>query len=113
MISVDYDRKNLDLTVQGHAGYAEPGKDIVCSAVSILTSTLAYLLSPGDFERCFEPELSAFRAIVPDEGLKKRYRPYFEFVMEGLRMLQAAYPENVLILEGKGDFEYGESKQAG
>ncbi len=101
MISVDYDRKNLDLTVQGHAGYAEPGKDIVCSAVSILTSTLAYLLSPGDFERCFEPELSAFRAIVPDEGLKKRYRPYFEFVMEGLRMLQAAYPENVLILEGK------------
>ena len=113
MISVDYDRKNLDLTVQGHAGYAEPGKDIVCSAVSILTSTLAYLLSPDDFERCFEPELSVFRAIVPDEGLKKRYRPYFEFVMEGLRMLQAAYPENVLILEGKGEKDYGESKQAG
>ena len=113
MISVDYDRKNLDLTVQGHAGYAESGKDIVCSAVSILTSTLAYLLSPGDFERCFEPELSAFRAIVPDEGLKKMYRPYFEFVMEGLRMLQAAYPENVLILEGKGENDYGESKQAG
>lgn len=113
MISVDYDRKNLDLTVQGHAGYAEPGKDIVCSAVSILTSTLAYLLSPDDFERCFEPEFSAFRAIVPDEELKKRYRPYYEFVMEGLRMLQAAYPENVLILEEKGENDNGESKQAG
>ena len=113
MISVLYDRKNLDLMVQGHAGYAEPGKDIVCSAVSILTSTLAYLLSPDDYERCFEPELSAFRAIVPDERQKKQYRPYFEFVMKGLRMLQAAYPDNMIILEDEGENDYGESKQAG
>ncbi len=113
MISVHYDRKNLDLTVQGHAGYAEPGKDIVCSAVSILTSTLAYLLAGNEFESCFEPELSAFRAIVKDENLKMKYMPYFEFVMEGLRMLEAAYPENILILEGKGENDYGESKQAG
>ncbi len=113
MISVHYDRKNLDLTVQGHAGYAEPGKDIVCSAVSILTSTLAFLLARNEFESCFEPEFSAFRAIVPNEGLKKRYRPYFDFVMEGLRMLQAAYPENIVILEEKGENNYGESKQAG
>ena len=113
MISVHYDSKNLDLTVQGHAGYAEPGKDIVCSAVSILTSTLAFLLARNEFENCFEPELSAFRAVVPNEGVKKRYRPYFEFVMEGLRMLQAAYPENIVILEEKGENGYGESKQAG
>ena len=99
MISVHYDRKKLDLTVQGHAGYAEPGKDIVCAAVSILTSTLAYILNRDSFESCFEPELSAFRAMVADEGLKKRYRPYFDFTMEGLRMLQAAYPDNIIILE--------------
>ncbi len=28
------------VTVSGHAGYAEPGKDIVCSAITILTETL-------------------------------------------------------------------------
>lgn len=28
------------LTVEGHAGYAETGKDIVCAAVSALTQTL-------------------------------------------------------------------------
>lgn len=28
------------ITVDGHAGYAEPGKDIVCSAVTALTFNL-------------------------------------------------------------------------
>lgn len=28
------------ITVKGHAGYAEPGKDIVCAAVSVLVCTL-------------------------------------------------------------------------
>lgn len=29
-----------DITIEGHAGYAESGKDIVCAAVSILTWNL-------------------------------------------------------------------------
>lgn len=29
-----------DITIDGHAGYAEHGKDIICSAVSILTWNL-------------------------------------------------------------------------
>lgn len=28
------------ITVSGHAGYAEPGKDIVCASITILTETL-------------------------------------------------------------------------
>lgn len=28
------------ITVSGHAGYAEPGKDIVCAAITVLTETL-------------------------------------------------------------------------
>ena len=28
------------ITVSGHAGYAEPGKDIVCAAISTLTQVL-------------------------------------------------------------------------
>ena len=27
------------LTIDGHAGYAEPGKDIVCAGVTVLTHT--------------------------------------------------------------------------
>lgn len=32
--------KQDGITVEGHAGYAETGKDIVCSAVSVLAQTL-------------------------------------------------------------------------
>nr|DAP21256.1 MAG TPA: YsxB-like protein [Caudoviricetes sp.] len=38
MIKVENTKARL--TVSGHAGYAEHGKDIVCSAVSILVLTL-------------------------------------------------------------------------
>lgn len=42
MIVVDFDQTGI--TVDGHAGYAEQGKDIVCAAVSVLTQTLAISL---------------------------------------------------------------------
>ena len=38
MIEVSVQKNGI--TVSGHAGYAEKGKDIVCSAVSILEQTL-------------------------------------------------------------------------
>lgn len=31
---------NTEITVDGHAGYAEKGKDIVCASVSVLTWNL-------------------------------------------------------------------------
>ena len=51
-----------NITLDGHAGYAEPGKDIVCAAVTALTQTMVhsikaltedkpeYTVSPGKFE---------------------------------------------------------------
>lgn len=41
MTKVKYDRDDLTVTISGHSGYADKGYDIVCSAVSILTFTLA------------------------------------------------------------------------
>ena len=38
MITVD--RYSDRITLRGHAHYAEPGKDIVCAAVSVLVQTL-------------------------------------------------------------------------
>lgn len=34
----------IKLTVKGHAGYAEIGKDIVCSAATILADTVAQIV---------------------------------------------------------------------
>ena len=41
MIEVIYYRKHNRVTVTGHAGSAEPGRDLICASVSILTMTLA------------------------------------------------------------------------
>lgn len=42
MIVIDIDQNSL--TIDGHAGYAEAGKDIVCAAVSILAQNLIHSL---------------------------------------------------------------------
>lgn len=34
------DQSGSEISINGHAGYAEAGKDIVCAAVSILAQTL-------------------------------------------------------------------------
>lgn len=41
MIDVVYEPRLHRVTVKGHAGAAEKGKDLVCAAVSALTYTLA------------------------------------------------------------------------
>ena len=60
MIAVKVNEEKL--TLNGHAGYADPGKDIVCAAVTALTQTMVYSIealtqdrpeytaSPGKFE---------------------------------------------------------------
>ena len=40
--------KNLSLRLEGHAEYAEPGKDIVCASASILAYTLASIVDSFD-----------------------------------------------------------------
>ncbi len=40
-LAKDDGERRLSLTVKGHAGYGEKGRDVVCAAVSILTYTLA------------------------------------------------------------------------
>lgn len=42
MIVVNFTQDGL--TVDGHAGYAEAGKDIICAAISALTQGLIYSL---------------------------------------------------------------------
>ena len=48
MIEIKFKPKELELSITGHAGAAEKGKDIVCSAVSILFYTLAQAVSDSE-----------------------------------------------------------------
>ena len=82
MITIKQDDKHL--YVDGHAGFDELGKDIVCSAVSILVYTAAHY---GWMES--EPGHAVVRT-TPEAK---------EFAMTGFRMLAEHYPDNVRLEE--------------
>lgn len=89
MIQVTYNEVGdaMILRAEGHAGYAEKGKDIVCAAVSVLMQTLA--CSVGT---CMCNEGKRFSVVCKksNDNIAK-----FELVTDGLALLQREYPENV------------------
>lgn len=89
MIQVTYNEVGdaMILRAEGHAGYAEKGKDIVCAAVSVLMQTLA--CSVGT---CMGNDGKGFSAVCKksNDNIAK-----FELVTDGLVLLQREYPENV------------------
>ena len=93
------------LSVTGHAGYGEPGKDIVCAAESILVQSLACALAAMD-EAVLE-DLSvegvagsgcAVITATPTPGGFARVRGMFETACMGFLLLAKHYPENVRVL---------------
>ena len=89
MIEVTYNEVGAEmiLRAEGHAGYAEKGKDIVCAAVSVLMQTLA--CSVGT---CMGNDGKGFSVVCKksNNNIAK-----FELVTDGLVLLQREYPENV------------------
>lgn len=87
-----------ELIANGHANYAERGKDIVCASVSILIYTLIKSID--------EESLSAPAVIEMREGetlirvkLESENRgkicAVFEVIANGFELLQKNFPENV------------------
>lgn len=89
MIQVIYNEVEdaMILRAEGHAGFAEKGKDIVCAAVSVLMQTLA--CSVGT---CMGNDGKGFSVVCKksNDNIAK-----FELVTDGLALLQREYPENV------------------
>lgn len=89
MIQVTYNEvgDEMILRAEGHAGFAEKGKDIVCAAVSVLMQTLA--CSVGT---CMGNDGKGFSVVCKksNDDIAK-----FELVTDGLALLQREYPENV------------------
>ena len=89
--------------VQGHAGYAEAGSDIVCAAVSALTqSTLNGLQSvlkvPVMFDIDDQAALLEAR-LTPEatEAQVAQAQILLRTLLEGLQAIERSYPRNVRI----------------
>ena len=90
-------RQDYRLAVDGHAGYAEQGKDIVCAAASTLFYTLARELDYRHIEFTMTEGAATGAEIVayPPDGFTLDTDVVFETICTGYRMLAEEYPEHV------------------
>lgn len=98
MIQVIYNEVGdaMILRAEGHAGYAEKGKDIVCAAVSVLMQTLAYSVDAGNTGNTFElSDGKNGNRLTVQAPMSVLNRDKFDLVVEGLIRLAENYPENV------------------
>lgn len=84
------------ITVNGHAGHAEPGNDIVCAAVSALTETLIRSLEDLTEDK-IEYELSPGRADVSFRNLSDSGKLLVDSFFIGICGIAKAHPENITI----------------
>ena len=108
MIKVTYTTNGAAalLSVTGHAGYAEKGKDIVCAACSALIETLAARFGDGmDLGQAVISNGEAFFLVsrVPGrEGMYSALRGDMEFTVRGLELLAESYPRYVMLTKKFG-----------
>lgn len=95
MITIKRTQKTL--TVSGHAGYAERGKDIVCEAVTSQVQTLTAAIGQLANEKpVFAISSGFFELDLEELGDKSLF--LVEAFMVGMRLLQDGYPAHVKVI---------------
>ncbi len=101
MIKVSTDLRTF-IQIQGHAGYAPAGQDIVCAAVSTLYETLKRVLPKGAIKAIKENEKVSVIEITPDPVMRWREeeeaRDYLNFFLTGIEVIEQAYPKHVHLI---------------
>lgn len=99
MTKITYKPDELDLVVEGHAGKAAKGEDLVCAAVSTLTMTLEQTLKvQGDIVSFVlkNKDKARFHAYISDNSpLRAQAMVIFETIATGLLALAEEFPEYV------------------
>ena len=85
--------KELALCMEGHAGFAEQGKDIVCAAASMLGQALVSALG-GVSGITLNVRISPGKLYV-DATSTPETRAMFKVAAAGLSDLTKKYPQNV------------------
>lgn len=75
------------IKAEGHAGYGESGKDIVCSGVSTLLQTLELYSNVVKKEK-------GLIVLVPNDN---NWSTYIDFVLNGLFLWAYKHPQNIEI----------------
>ena len=93
------------IRMSGHANYNEQGKDIVCSAASILFYTLADTLTKFKDGLKKEPrihirgenekKIDCFISCRPKEEYMLNFQTVYFTIVNGFELLANGYPENI------------------
>ena len=94
MITIKHNNNCIE--VQGHANYAEPGTDIVCSAVSALAQTLVASLEKLTDDLIGYHAQPGFVKIIIG-NLSDRGKTLIDSFFIGIEMIADEYPENVRV----------------
>ncbi len=84
----------------GHAGYADPGADIVCAAVSMLvinTINSIEKFTADDIKVSADPENGDIQCMFPS-GISDETRLLFESMLLGLEEAQKNYGEYIKVV---------------
>ena len=100
MINITFNPKTMELSVSGHAGHGKKGKDIVCSAVSILFYTLGEALWQSASMLYEEPLVKeedgdGYIVCHPKEEYEGNIARTYWTVLVGFQMIAEQYPKNV------------------
>ena len=100
MTRITYDREELRLEMEGHAGAGPKGADPVCAALSMLMMTLAARMREREEETLPAVSQAPGRFMIccrPEEGEAALCRESFDTVAAGLSLLAEREPEHVSV----------------
>ena len=105
-IKYDRDKREASIQLEGHAGQAEAGKDIVCASASILTYTTAHIVEVmhrhGDFASppiiLLESGNATILCRANDDDIYAEVLHTFFVIQTGYRLLAHNYPQYVELI---------------
>ena len=92
MIEIRQDGNRI--SIEGHAEYAEHGKDIVCAAISTLSQVFVASVEELTAAKIKTAQTSGYMEIVIEESTERAQVLLDSFLL-GSRMIADQYPDNV------------------
>lgn len=82
------------IIIEGHAGFAPIGQDIVCAAVSALLQTFVASVEEMTTDE-IKSDMAAGRAVIEYKGLTEAGQLLLDSFLLGVRMITDEYSDNV------------------
>lgn len=95
---IEIHRGKNGITIQGHAGYAEFGKDIVCAAVSTLTQVFLASVEALTTDN-LTYDIAAGNTVIRYGDLSEQSNTLLDSFFVGVSMIADEYPEYVRLTE--------------